>query len=327
MSGNKTRSAENQKTALANPSGPSNVGSKGDSVDSFYAVEPTNWYKTLPYGFAFSDRKSKDDGGGRSNSTIFYLPISPNNINVTTHFATNIVTTLYGVVEEHSEVRYYDIVISGTTGFAPQYNKEQNSSGADGSRADKKQPSSAETANFINPLGRTSFQNDSIDLGGFLPEVTNIISQANNLRTEIGDFLGGGPKNYTGISPYQNGYVAFHNFYRFLLKYKLDMAGKGVNGPVKRVSDAHPLQFLNYKDGVQYDCIPVDFTLMRSAESPMLYNYSIKLRCFNLRSVNAKAQEQGQLAKVGLGDIKSQSLFSSLSGAASSASTLLSGFL
>ena len=139
--------------------------------------------------------------------------------------------------------------------------------------------------------------------------------------------MSNGPVNDTGVSPFRSGYIAFHNFYRFLLKYKLDTAGHGTNGNLKRKASTHALQFLNYKDGVKYDCVPTDFTLTRSAESPMLYNYTIKMRCYNMRNVNAKPQEQDQLAKLGLGEIKSQSVFSSLAGAAQSASTLVSGFL
>jgi len=224
------RTVQDMKLAFATSGGPSDAaGSTQDKSDSFYKVTETNWYKTLPYGFAFFDRKSKGDQKvGYSGSTIFYLPISPSNINVTTHFATNVVTTLYGVVEEHSEVRYYDIVISGTTGMTPIFNKERNNNSKDSVKNNIGSPDSVNTSKIVNPLGRTAFQNSSIDLGGFLPEVTNVISQVKNSVSEIGDFLSNGPKNYTGVTPYQNGYMAFHNFYRFLLKYKLDTAGRGV---------------------------------------------------------------------------------------------------
>src|SRR5665213_1438313 len=87
----------------------SNVGNDVGSAEP-YEVTSTNWYKSLPYGFAFFDIGSK--ASDNAKSTI-WLPISPNNITTTTNFATNVITTLYGVVEEHSEVRFYDITISG----------------------------------------------------------------------------------------------------------------------------------------------------------------------------------------------------------------------
>jgi hypothetical protein len=300
----------------------STTGNSPQDSDGLYKIQETNWYKTLPYGFTFRDREAKEEGD--SGTVTFYLPITPSNIQVTTQFATNVITTLYGVVEEHSEVRYYDMVISGTTGFAPRYKSEKNSKG--GPLAKVSTGSGKDSTGFINPIGRSSFEGNSIDLGGFLPEVTNVISQVKNAVSDIGDFINGGPKNVTGIKPSESGYFAFHNFYKFLLKYKQDAAGVGKLGTVKRRAK-HPLQFLNYKDGIKYDCVPTDFTLTRSAESPMLYNYSIKMRCYNLRSVNETVQEQSQLTKLGLGEIDGQSLFSSLAGAAGGAAALVAGFI
>lgn len=51
-------------------------------------------------------------------STMF-LPINPENLAITTSYATNLIPTLYGTIEEHSPTRYFNITISGTTGIAP----------------------------------------------------------------------------------------------------------------------------------------------------------------------------------------------------------------
>lgn len=286
-------------------SGSTAGSSDGESLDSIYQVTPTNWYKSLPYGFSFFDRQAS---GVRTS--IFYLPILPSNINVTTQFATNIVTTLYGVVEEHSEVRYYDIEIAGTTGIAPRWVDE------------KKQGNSPSS---VTPDGRTAFQNTGIDLGGFLPEVTNTISQVKDAVQDIGNALNGGPSMKTGVDASKSGYMAFHNFYRFLLKYKKDAAGISGLGNTQRKT--HPLQFLNHKDRIKYDVVIQSFTLSRNADNPMLYNYSIKMRGYNLRNVDASPPEQDQLAKLGLGDIRGQSAFSSLTSAVGSAATLVGGLL
>jgi len=287
--------------------GGSNAGSADpQSVDEIYKPEPTNWYKSLPYGFAFNNRAERN-----KSTSIFYLPILPSNINVTTHFATNIVTTLFGVVEEHSEVRYYDIEIAGTTGISPRY-------------IDAKQQGNP-ASTVTNPIGRESATSSGLDLGGFLPEVTNTINQVKNVVSDIGSVLGNGPTMRTGVDVYQTGYMAFHNFYRFLLNYKKDTTGQSNLGGTKRAT--HPLQFLNYKDRVKYDCVIQSFTLVRSAESSMLYNYNIKLRAFNIRSVDASPPEQNQLAKLGIGDIKGQSAFSSLTSAVGGAATLIGAIL
>lgn len=286
-----------------------------------YNVEPTNWYKSLPYGFAFWDINSNEIDKARST---MYLPISPNNISVTTNFATNIITTLYGVVEEHSEVRYYDIVISGTTGFAPRFVAPFENGTKIGD---------------VQSSGRKAFQPNGVpNLGGFLPEVTNTINQVLDVANDVQNTLTTGVVNKTGIDPAKSGYVAFHNLYKFFLKYKQDTAqiSAAVNskpnqlpvalptsGGIKR--KIHPIQFLNYKDGIKYDCVPLSFTLVRSAEKPMEYNYTIKLRAFNLQNVNAKAPEADQLAKFGLGGIEGQSLFSSMTSIAGNAATVISG--
>lgn len=297
-------------------------GLGGDADKEPYEVEPTNWYKSLPYGFAFWDISA---GPSDKAKSTMYLPISPNNLSVTTSFATNVITTLYGVIEEHSEVRYYDIVISGTTGFAPRF------VGAfkDG------QPLSS-----IQGSGRTAFQGQGVpDLGGFLPEVTNTINQVLDVVQDIGDTLNGGPSNPTGIDPTKSGYVAFHNLYKFFLKYKNDAAQVSAaasalpfsiplalpaldSAPKRKL---HPIQFLNYKDGIKYDCVPLSFTLVRSAEKPMEYNYTIKLRGYNLQNVNAKPPAADQLAKLGLGGLEGQSLFSSMTSIAGNAASVVSG--
>ena len=297
-------------------------GLKGTDKEP-YNVEPTNWYKSLPYGFSFFDIDSK--AADRAKSTM-YLPISPNNISVTTSFATNVITTLYGVIEEHSEVRFYDIVIAGTTGFAPRFVAPFKSGTKIGD---------------MQSTGRSAFEAKGVpDLGGLLPEVTNTINQVLDIANDIQNTFNGGVSNPTGIDPAKSGYVAFHNLYKFFLKYKEDAANivgainskpSSLPTSLPTVSSTkrslHPIQFLNYKDGIKYDCAPLSFTLTRSAEKPMEYNYVIKLRAFNLQNVNSKAPEANQLAKFGLGGLEGQSLFTKMTSIAGNASTVISGLL
>lgn len=306
-------------------------GSKGPTEP--YATNASNWFKSKPYGFAFYDVNAN---GEVATSTI-YLPISPSNLTITTSFATNVVTTLYGIVEEHSEIRYYDISIDGTTGIAPRYVGE-------------KLPDSE--SEYISS-GRSQFDPSGISLGGFLPEVTNTINQIANTVTSVTNTLTGASGNATGVAPHQSGYAAFHALYKFLHKYKQDAAGlttapaggdlksqaigalkslagvggggAAASGPTRKT---HPLRFLNYKDGNQYDVVPISFTMKRSADNPMMYNYSIKLRAFNLRGVDDSSFPEGdQLAKLGLGSLEGSSLFGNLTSVAGNAATLISGLL
>jgi len=274
------------------------------TTEEIYTVSETNWYKSLAYGFVFYDRASSGKGSD-VNTKYFYLPIAPSNLNITTNFATNVVTTLFGVVEEHSEVRYYDIEISGTTGISPRFIE--------------KRAGGIPTASIISE-GRKG-----VDFGGFLPKVSNTVNQIVKTIGDIKDSLTGGGQVRTGVDVYKTGYIAFHNFYRFLLDYKKDAAGVTELGNQKRKT--HPIDFLNYKDGNKYHVAIQSFTLVRSAESPMLYNYNIKMRGYNLRSVDANPKAASQLDKLGLGSIKGQSVFTSITGAVGSATNLMSGLL
>jgi hypothetical protein len=294
----------------------STAGSSFDKgLNSVYQVNTTNWYKTLPYGFVFFNRNvnDKDPEVNAPDSKIFYLPISPSNIRVTTNFATNAVTTLYGVVEEHSPIKWFDISITGTTGISPRYYNEKSS----------KQTKD----DSFKSTGRSAFDSSPFfDLGGFLPEITNMVNQVKNVASSIGEE----PTYDTGVSADKSGYAAFHNFYRYLVKYKNDAAGVGHLGNSQRKS-TKLLQFLNYKDGIKYDCIPLTFELTRSANDPMMYNYSINMRCYNLVSINNIDQDVTPGSKFRLVEdqdrLNDTSAFAKLADVTSSVGTLVSGFI
>jgi len=226
-----------------------------------YKARVQNWYRALPYGFRFNSRDGK--------SWTCYLPLAPENIAVSTHFGTNIIPTLYGTLEEHSDQRYYDIVISGTTGFMPRYYT----------------PFKGSTE---RSLGRTSYKDDKSGVGidpqlagGFFQSSIGALNQGLNTLNKMAENFSG-VEISSGVDPAKSGYMAFHNFYRFLLAYKKDAAG--LTTTKKR--SKHPLTFLNYKDSQQYDCAITKFDLKRSAASPHLYNYTIAMRAYNLRDVN-----------------------------------------
>jgi hypothetical protein len=235
----------------------------------------TNWYKQSPYTFIFTD----------SNAEIykFNLPIAPSNLTITTHFATNVITTMYGTIEEHSQQRYFDINISGTTGMAPTYSTYK--------KIDKLSATESINKMSINP-GRESFTvksflgsfNENADKIGFARRTTNLIS---NIENQVSDIIGdSAPPTGISTNSASTGYVAFHNFYKFLLKYKQDVANN-TNATNRKV---HPLTFVCWKDNTQYDVAINSFQLMRDANDPMLYKYSISLRGYNLNKAGATSQ-------------------------------------
>lgn len=246
-----------------------------DNKDSIYSNADyipilSNWFTAKPYGFRFTPRIGEEK--------VMFLPIGPSNLTITTHFATTIIPTIYGTVEEHSPVRYFDIVIEGTTGMGPKYTVPMLSS---------------ETPNLINGTqqsGRSSFSvhtSLSTAAAGFFAKTLNT---ADKVVSGVSDQIGKSAKS--GLFLDQTGYIAFHNLYRFFLKYKKDVSGTDTNdGSIDTTSRednrGHPLVFFNHKDNNEYSVAIKSFTLRRDKENPMLYLYSIVLRGYDLKGIGA----------------------------------------
>lgn len=276
------------------------LGSLAQGMDSTYKVESQNWYSAKPYGFKMVTR----DGG----VFTMFLPISPSNLSISTPFATNIIPTLYGTIEEHSDVRYFDIVIEGTTGMAPKF--VNPGAGQD----------SAVLYSQLRKSGRSTTPiAQSISAGGFFAKTLGL---ANQIKNKAADILDGGPKPQTGLIPENSGYVAFHNLYRFLLQYKKDASGTSGNTVDRQT---HPLTFFNYKDNNQYDVVVRNFSMRRSADNPMLYTYSIQLRGYNLRAITAPVNEDltRRLADLGLNGVDSSSVLGDIKSISSQAKGII----
>lgn len=231
--------------------------------DADYTPVLTNWFTAKPYGFRFAPK----EGGFE---TVMYLPINPSNISILTNFATNITPTIYGTVEEHSPVRYYDIVIEGTTGISPKYVTPAGSNEL-----------------IVAQKGRTAFAiHQFFNSEGFFAKT---LQTAENVTKSVKNLIGNNDQSLaiTGLQLDQTGYYAFHNLYRFLLKYKKNASGseKG-NENTPRTSNAPPLVFFNYKDNNEYSVVIKSFTLRRDKENPMMYFYSISMRGYNLTKIN-----------------------------------------
>jgi hypothetical protein len=202
---------------------------------------------------------------------------------------------MYGTVEEHSEQRYFDITISGTTGMTPKYHDY-----SENSAIVTTQNSGRYGYKIKGAFGFEGFAQRSIDL------LKQAADRASDLLTLEQD------KTRTGVALDQTGYVAFHNFYKFLLKYKKDVSNGAGS---KRPAETHPLEFRNYKDNTSYYVAISNFQLTRDASNPMLYNYNIMMRGYNLQSAIRVPQEfqddeKQLLKKLGLDGVNSSSLFS-----------------
>lgn len=250
----------------------------------------SNWFTSKPYGFRFLPKVGEE--------TVMFLPIGPSNLTITTHFATTIVPTIYGTVEEHSPVRYFDIVIEGTTGMGPKYTVPMSPS---------------ETANLnsgTQQAGRSSFSvhtSLSTAAAGFFAKTLRVVDK---VVSGISDQVGRSAKS--GLLLDQTGYAAFHNLYRFFLKYKKDVAGANtsdgsIDTTLRDEHRGHPLVFFNYKDNNEYNVVVKSFVLRRDKENPMLYMYSIALRGYNLKEIGASDKldsNKDMLTSLGLDGIK-----------------------
>jgi len=245
-----------------------------NSASGYSVGSVENWYKQFPYTFEW---KISDDA---TKIRHFNLPIAPQNIQITTHFATNVVATMYGTIEEHSEQRYFDIVISGTTGMTPKYFAEYRKRGNQGQSEELNRQLGI--GGFYTGVGRAKYSAATPILGAassFFRKTQELLSKARNELFEV--FQNENRAIDSGVNNNQTGYVAFHNFYNFLLEYKKNVSSG--NKPAQ----GHPLSFINYKDNNKYDVSITNFTLVRDYKNPMLYNYSISMRAYNLRDADS----------------------------------------
>ena len=287
--------------SAANASGGNLRSIEETQLDLIYTIDDTkwhNWYRLMPYTFQYRTKDGFDE--------FFHLPIAPSNLQITTHFATNIIPTMYGTIEEHSEQRYFDITISGTTGIAPKYFQ-----------------SSSEIDTDLPAPGRRSFEiveSLSQKTGGFAGRTAELVQGTLNSAASLGQDLSiiGSPGETSGVNERASGYVAFHNFYRFLLKYKQEVSADDNNQSRKssKTENNHPLQFINNKDNNQYNVAIQTFQLTRSADDPMLYNYSIVMRGYRLTTANEKYTDYDELrSDLGLDGVDSVSWFARMSNA------------
>lgn len=292
--------------------------------------QEVNWYSTLPYGFQVILRSGV--------SQVQYLPINPSNISIQTHMATNMVTTLYGVVEEHSPIRFHDVTIQGTTGYMPKYYKSLPVDRPDNSA----KPSTAgllakaikfikdavskavpTDANATTSTGRQAVTGSETAMGAVVSNVSAFFPQTAGIIAQGASLLMGSKDTRSGVDIKKSGYVAFHNLQRMFHLYKKDASMSDSSAP-----PADPIQFLNHKDCVRYDCTPIQFSVTRSAESPMLYNYSITFRAYNMRGINSEtsleARQANQLDALGLNGF-GNSAFKTMKSLAGKGTSLVAG--
>jgi hypothetical protein len=227
-------------------------------------IKGGNWDKNLRYYFA-KGTASEKDGTVRTVSTpksttvltnpettdVFELFLNPNNISISTPFSSNVTATNRGVIEENNGVVFRMIQISGTTGVLP---------GRDGQAANK--PS---TLQQIFPAASQAIQ----AIGSLSKLATSIFGNSSQTPNALG-----GNDDEIAQALRETGYYQFWALNNWLIEY--------AEGKKRASASSQRLLFCSPKDSIAYVCTPVSFDLRRDASQPMLYRYSIVLKCWDI---------------------------------------------
>lgn len=249
---------------------PSDVKKDNPRVSTPYQIVYQNWYKSIPYALridpgeelaskkvgALSILKAISPKLPKSDKPIMYFfPVNPESVSISTPYAVNITPTLGGIVEEHSGAVFYNITISGTTGVLPELDF---STGIPRSPEKELRPTSAK---------------DGFSLGGF---AGGTIAAVNSIVSTI---VGTSSKMVDGTRNVKSGYTAYHVLYKYIWLYHFTKAN-GVE---------HNLKFINFKDNNQYNVAVQNFQLNRDKSRPHLYQYTITMKAWNLKTMDGVA--------------------------------------
>lgn len=178
--------------------------------------------------------------------STFTLPITPQQLDISTPFAINLTPTLTGIVEEHNSTRFREITMSGTMGVLPNRGE-------------------AERKPIEGPLNE--LKNFAADITGATDLATSTIAsipyvQILKLRdaNQVSD----------SFIDNKSGYQNLHRLRNFLEVY----------AEAKKRNQNLRLVFANYKDYHFYFVTPQNFIVRRSADSPLEYRYQLSLKAW-----------------------------------------------
>lgn len=246
----------------------------------YRVVNPNSWDQYFPYQLLIV--QLEDDGTYTQTQWRYTLPISPQQLRISMPTAETVQATLTGFNEIHGGAPFRQISFSGTTGIWT--NRE------------------------------TVADNQGGSIGGTLLGAAPALGAIQAAATTIG--TGSPPRQENAISNFdrqrrdnaplaqQTGYYRFHQLREFLEGYLALKRLPGIIGPGnsddgknKILDSIDPtkirLAFAIWKDEACYLVSLQDFTLERSAESPLEYQYSMQLKAFARIRPDFKGQSQG----------------------------------
>lgn len=250
------------------------------------AESAQDWYKTYPYRFII---KELDTEAQSPMVLIYSLPIPPESLILKPVYPSEAIATMGGVVEETSDVVFWQIAMSGTM---PHAISRKNNTEDD--------PALLFRAN-VSTTGPLS----SI-IGGVLKPIENALGKAGNIA---GAFSSGFSSNNAASAlqaalqpplPYKasgvvdsegeatnNGFTEIHKLQKFFLLYQKlstrfsqSLKNKDLQG--KKFA----LFFENIKDGQSFRIIPKETMFAKTAQSPYTYKYQLSFVAWNLATPN-----------------------------------------
>lgn len=229
-------------------------------------LDATRWNQLYRYSFQIC--KANKDGSvfltGSTeipdgfNAAKVSLRLPPQSITITTPFASSVVATNKGILEENNGIVFRNITIAGTTGLYPDAKVVNNSS------------------NLKGPLGlvQSIFPGVTTAIGDVLKQVKAVKNAVvgDDSKRELT------PNPESQFELQNTGYYQFWVLHNFLVAYA-EMKKRKLSG-----TDASEFRliFNSPKDNIAYVITPVSFDLRKDKSEPMLYRYSISFRAWDI---------------------------------------------
>lgn len=238
------------------------VGYLGNLANEYYSkslmlrglnisrITPEDWNKVYPYSFVILEAISEgryvivqsSGKGSKAAPSILKidLPINPQNLQITTHFASNLSVASRGILEEHNGINVKQLSFTATTGI------------------------------LVNRKSFTLERKTSTDLQAVFG---GTLQTAATLRNSL-EVVFPSARNQNSSPPISNEDLLFTGYYQFhLIRAFLE-----AYAALKRTADGrkYRLGFQIHKDNVTYLVTPQQFTVNRSATAPLEYLYSFQ---------------------------------------------------
>lgn len=221
-------------------------------------IVPERWNELHVYSFSINQAGKGGEctnleyKGSGITNSRHNLTLAPQSISVSTPFAISVMATNKGVLEENNGVVFRTISINGTTGLYP-----------------------------LREVAKSSPSKVSGSFKSFAPKTGQAID---NLIKKIATSAGTSNRPESNINLEQTGYYQFWTLNNFLIQYA--EAKKSKKGKEFR------LVFNCPKDNISYVVTPVAFDLRRSADGPLMYNYSITLKAWDVTTDKANLDDK-----------------------------------